>query len=206
MIRGARQGTPSRHAHSRHLAGSPAPLRVGRSPVTFWSPLFGGRQSAALPNWTFCGAQYLGKVATWCPQVVFCPQAHAGHMVDCGEWMPPPRAARGKKEWTREVQPCTQQLVVNLSAGRSHRDKPRLGSRPFFASFGSLASGAASQRARSPPDQDTESEEPLSCFVLSGWLAPGVATPLAHHDHVDVPDLWDIYGFLRFLNNGSAHL
>ena len=33
-------------------------------------------------------------------------------------------------------------------------------------------------------------------------LAPGVATPLAHHDHVDVPD---IHGFLRFLKNGSAH-
>ena len=49
-------------------------------------------------------------------------------------------------------------------------------------------------------------QEPLSCFVLCGWLAAGVATPLAHHDHVDVLELRDIHGFLRFLNNGSATL
>ena len=47
--------------------GSPAPLRVARSPVAFlvatprWPP------AAALPVWTFCGAQYLGKAATLVP-------------------------------------------------------------------------------------------------------------------------------------------
>ena len=51
-------------------------------PSPSWSPLFGGRQSAA--ELDFRRAQYLGKVATWCPQVVFSPQAHAGHMIDSG--------------------------------------------------------------------------------------------------------------------------
>ena len=32
-----------------------------------WSPLFGGRQSAALPDWSFCGAQRLGKTAALVP-------------------------------------------------------------------------------------------------------------------------------------------
>ena len=53
-------------------------MRLSPSP----SPLLGGHQTAALPAWTFCGAQYLGKAATWCPQVVFCPQAHAGHSLE----------------------------------------------------------------------------------------------------------------------------
>ena len=49
------------------VSGSPAPLRVVRSPVAFlvatprWPP------AAALPVWTFCGAQYLGKTATLVP-------------------------------------------------------------------------------------------------------------------------------------------
>ena len=69
-------------------AGWAAKSYLSRTPlaVTTWSttrntlgPLLlfgwpGGHQSAALLDWTFCGAQYLGKVATWCPQVVFCPQ------------------------------------------------------------------------------------------------------------------------------------
>ena len=42
----------------------------GRSSSS-WSPLFGGRQSAALPVWTFSGAKNLGKTGTWCPPVVF---------------------------------------------------------------------------------------------------------------------------------------
>ena len=58
------------HRHplsSLSLSGSPAPLRVVRSPVVFlvatprWPP------AAALPVWTFCGAQYLGKTATLVP-------------------------------------------------------------------------------------------------------------------------------------------
>ena len=48
-------------------AGSPAPPWVAGSPVAFlvatpwWPP------AAALPVWTFCGAQYLGKAATLVP-------------------------------------------------------------------------------------------------------------------------------------------
>ena len=47
--------------------GSPAPPWVAGSPVAFlvatpwWPP------AAALPVWTFCGAQYLGKAATLVP-------------------------------------------------------------------------------------------------------------------------------------------
>ena len=42
-------------------------LRVAGRPWSSWSPLFGGRQSAALLDWTFCGAQRLGKTATLVP-------------------------------------------------------------------------------------------------------------------------------------------
>ena len=37
-------------------------------PSSSWSPLIGGRQSAAVPDWSSCGSQYLGEAATWCPQ------------------------------------------------------------------------------------------------------------------------------------------
>ena len=53
--------------HSARLFGSPAPLRVVRSPVVFlvatplWPP------AAALPVWTFCSAQFLRKTATLVP-------------------------------------------------------------------------------------------------------------------------------------------
>ena len=53
--------------HSARVSGSPAPLRVARSPVVSlvatrrWPP------AAALPVWTFCSAQYLGETATLVP-------------------------------------------------------------------------------------------------------------------------------------------
>ena len=53
--------------HSARRTGSPAPLRVVRSPVVFlvatrrWPP------AAALPVWTFSSAQFLGKTATLVP-------------------------------------------------------------------------------------------------------------------------------------------
>ena len=48
---------------------------LGRPPLRGWSgrpsssrsPLFGDRQSAALPDWSFCGAQGNGKTATLVP-------------------------------------------------------------------------------------------------------------------------------------------
>ena len=44
-----------------------------------------GRHSSVtaspLPDWTSCGAQRVGKTATWCPQVAFCPLGHAGRIV-----------------------------------------------------------------------------------------------------------------------------
>ena len=49
-------------------------------PSPSWSPLFGGRQTAALLVWTFCGAQRLGKAATWRSQVVFLPAGTKGHV------------------------------------------------------------------------------------------------------------------------------
>ena len=77
---GADRRWPQRNTivHSA-LALGRFPSSLGNRPSSSWSPLFGGGQSAALPDWSFCGAQRLGKTATWCPQVVFCPQAHAGH-------------------------------------------------------------------------------------------------------------------------------
>ena len=69
-----RSHVPTHCSFSR--AGSPAvPWEPGR-PLPSWSPLVGG-QSAALLDWSCFGAQYVGKAATWCPQVVFCPQAQA---------------------------------------------------------------------------------------------------------------------------------
>ena len=53
-------------------------LRVVRSPVVFLVTTHQVAASlAALPDWSCGGAQYLGKTATWCPQVVFSPQAQA---------------------------------------------------------------------------------------------------------------------------------
>ena len=60
-----RSHVPTHCSFSR--AGSPAPPWVAGSPVAFlvatpwWPP------AAALPVWTFCGAQYLGKAATLVP-------------------------------------------------------------------------------------------------------------------------------------------
>ena len=74
--RGERQRSPGRVPSlgctlsvSRHLPplGRLLPAWVVRSPVVFlvatpqWPP------AAALPVWTFCGAQYLGKIATLVP-------------------------------------------------------------------------------------------------------------------------------------------
>ena len=55
------------------VSGSPAPCGWSGRPSASWSPLFGGRQSAALPDWSFCAAQFLEKAATWGPHVVFLP-------------------------------------------------------------------------------------------------------------------------------------
>ena len=49
------------------VSGSPAPLRVARSPVVFLVATLRWPPAAALPVWTFCGAQYLGKTATLVP-------------------------------------------------------------------------------------------------------------------------------------------
>ena len=60
--------TSIHHRHSARVSGSPAPLRVVRSPVAFlvttlrWQPV---RCAAGL---VFCGAQYLGKAASQCRQ------------------------------------------------------------------------------------------------------------------------------------------
>ena len=60
------------------VSGSPAPCGWSGRPSSSWSPLLGGRQSAALPVWTFCGAQYLGKTATLVPSRSFARR----HMLD----------------------------------------------------------------------------------------------------------------------------
>ena len=49
-------------------------------PSPSWTPFFGGRQSAALPDWSCFGAQRLGKAATWCSQVVFLPASTKRHV------------------------------------------------------------------------------------------------------------------------------
>ena len=66
-------------------------------PSSSWSPLFGDRQSAALPDWSFCGAQRLGKTATLVPSRWSFARRH---MLDNGEltWIPVKReGTRGKK-------------------------------------------------------------------------------------------------------------
>ena len=71
---------------SRHLAGSPAPLRVARSPVTFLVATLRWPPAAALTDWPFCGAQHLGKTATLVPSRWSFARKHMfGRMVDCGE-------------------------------------------------------------------------------------------------------------------------
>ena len=68
---------------SHHLPSLGRLLLFGWSsrPSSSWSPLFGGRQSAALPDWSFCGAQRLGKAATLVSsRWSLCPQVHAGHV------------------------------------------------------------------------------------------------------------------------------
>ena len=73
-----RSHTPRKFVELAQRSG-PSFVRIPPSAV-FWSPApcgWSGRPSAALPDWSFCGAQRLGKAATWCPQVVFCPQAQA---------------------------------------------------------------------------------------------------------------------------------
>ena len=72
------------HCPFSSCSGSPAPLRVGRFPSPSLSPLFGGRQSAALPVWTFCSAQFLGKTATLVPSRWSFVRRH---MLDTGELM-----------------------------------------------------------------------------------------------------------------------
>ena len=58
--------------------------RVGRSTVgsrvAHRLPGRHGRQSTTLPEESCFGAQYLGKAATWCPQVGISPQELAGHV------------------------------------------------------------------------------------------------------------------------------
>ena len=54
-------------------------------PSPSWSPLFGGRQSAALLDWTFAGRSTSGKPPPGALRWSSCPKAHAGHTVDCGE-------------------------------------------------------------------------------------------------------------------------
>ena len=56
-------------------AGSPAACGWSGRPSPSWSPLLGGRQTAALPVWTFFAAQRLGKAATCVLRWSFCPQA-----------------------------------------------------------------------------------------------------------------------------------
>ena len=53
--------------HSVRHTASPAPCGWSGRPSSSWSPLLGGRQSAALPDWSSCGAQSLGKTATLVP-------------------------------------------------------------------------------------------------------------------------------------------
>ena len=73
--RGERQRSPGRVCSSGAPSVSHHLSSLGRLPLRGWSgrpsssrsPLFGDRQSAALPDWSFCGAQSLGKTATLVP-------------------------------------------------------------------------------------------------------------------------------------------
>ena len=58
--------TPSVSHHLSSLGRLPLRGWSGR-PSSSRSPLFGDRQSAALPDWSFCGAQGNGKTATLVP-------------------------------------------------------------------------------------------------------------------------------------------
>ena len=70
----------TRNTFTTHPSGAIALGRLllcgytGR-PSPSWSPLLGGRQTAALPDWSFlAGRRGSGRPPPWCPQVVFLPE------------------------------------------------------------------------------------------------------------------------------------
>ena len=87
----------------------------------------------------------------------------------------PPQAAAGKMEGHAKSSCASNSSFSTCplegpTRSSEPRDKPRLGSRPFFASFGSLASGAGSQRARSQPDQTPNLRNLFHVlYCLDGW-------------------------------------
>ena len=72
-------------------AGSPAPLGVPSSPVVFLTPLSSGRQSAALPDWTW-------KIATHCTWADVSP-----HERKCALWASQPLFAPSARKRNRRV-------------------------------------------------------------------------------------------------------
>ena len=81
--------------------------------------------SVAARPWRAClgllWAQYLGKAATWCPQVVFCPQAHAGHSLEqrLGRLI---HDRTSERQWQRLISHTrpTPRLQGRLSSALSH--------------------------------------------------------------------------------------
>ena len=88
----------------------------GRPSSSWWS-LFGDRRSAP-PDWTSCGAQYLGKTATRCPQLVFLP---AGTRLDTGELMWAPMSRVGTRG--QDTRWCRRELATT-GAGQTPGHRP----------------------------------------------------------------------------------
>ena len=84
--------------HSARRTGSPAPLRVVRSPVVSLVATLRWPPAAALPVWTFCSAQYLGETATLVPSRWSFARRH---ILDTGELM----RTSVKRVGTRRINP-----------------------------------------------------------------------------------------------------
>ena len=106
--------------------GTPAPPWVAGSSVAFLVATPWCRQTAALPIWSFCGKQYLGKAATWCPQVVFLPAGTIGHVPE--EYVGRLDLARVERHWQSSVfalksymgtlRPPTPRLFGHVTVGQ----------------------------------------------------------------------------------------
>ena len=77
---GADRRWPSRNTviHSARVTGSGCSSSGGQvDPSSSWSPLFGDRESAALPDWSCGGAETREDRHLGALKAVFCPQARA---------------------------------------------------------------------------------------------------------------------------------
>ena len=165
--RGVAQRSPTQVPSSCALCPYPTICRLwvdcpcgwsGR-PSPSWSPLLGGRQSAALPDWSFCGAQHLGKAATWCPQVVFLPAGKKGHHARLVGTATPLQGHRRPGPVRASAHPS--QVLVGAGVTPAHGPAP---SAPVEAADRSCAHGRV--------NSDRAADRPCSRLIRPGTASP----------------------------------